>query len=302
MRPKLTIGTRASQLALLQTQQVVNAIEAMGNGFEIVIKKITTTGDRDTTSALDQMGGVGVFVKELEKALASGEIDLAVHSLKDMPTIQPPGLSIAAVLPREDSRDALVSNDTISGVLTAGSKIGTGSLRRQVQLKKYYPEVISCPLRGNINTRLAKLDRGEYSGLVMAAAALIRMGLQERILRFLPLDLFIPAGGQGVIALETRQEGQWVSLLKNLNHTPTWLAASAERAFLNELGAGCHAPVGALATVAANNLELSVMVASSDGNTLIYDQATGDINDATKIGVEMARRMKAKGVPDFNEA
>jgi hydroxymethylbilane synthase len=300
---KVIIGTRASQLALLQTQQVVDALQTWTPGLEIQVKKISTSGDRDTTSALNLMGNTGVFVKELEKALVCGEIDIAVHSLKDMPTVQPPGLTVAAVLPREDPRDALVLGSRGCGIPTDGDRIGTGSLRRQVQLKKYYPTAITCPVRGNIGTRLNKLDKGEYDGLIMAAAALMRMGLAHRITTLLPLDRFIPAGGQGAIAIETRQDTALSALLNRLNHLPTWQAITAERAFLNELGAGCHAPVGVIATAGADNiLEIKAMAAGSDDATLIYDTARGSTHQATETGIELAREMKTKGAPTYYES
>jgi hydroxymethylbilane synthase len=299
---KLIIGTRASQLALLQTQQVVDALQTWTPGLEIQVKKISTSGDRDTTSALNLMGNTGVFVKELEKALVCGEIDIAVHSLKDMPTVQPPGLTVAAVLPREDPRDALVLGSRGCGIPTDGDRIGTGSLRRQVQLKKYYPTAITCPVRGNIGTRLNKLDKGEYDGLIMAAAALMRMGLAHRITTLLPLDRFIPAGGQGAIAIETRQDTALSALMNRLNHLPTWQAVTAERAFLNELGAGCHAPVGVIATLSGNTLEIKAMAAGPGDAMLIYDTARGDANQATETGIELARRMKTKGALTYYES
>lgn len=302
MIAKLILGTRASQLATLQTQQVVDALQTLTPGLEIQVKKISTSGDRDTTSALHQMGGTGVFVKELEKALACGEIDMAVHSLKDMPAVQPPGLTVAAVLPREDPRDALISGSQGASTPAAGDRIGTGSLRRQVQLKKYYPRAITCPVRGNIDTRLNKLDKGEYDGLIMAAAALMRMGLAHRITTLLPLDRFIPAGGQGTIAIETRQDTALSALLNRLNHLPTWQAVTAERAFLKELGAGCHAPVGVIATVSGNALEIKAMAAGSDDATLIYDTARGSANQATETGIELAREMKTKGALTYYES
>lgn len=300
MNRKVAIGTRSSRLALIQTQMVADGIKAISENIEIIIKKIATTGDSDRTSNLSQAGAVGIFVKELESALTEGDIDLAVHSLKDMPTIQPRGLTIAAVLEREDSRDVLVSRGKSLDQLAAGDMIGSSSLRRQVQLKRIRPDLLPLPIRGNIDTRLAKLDRGEYAAVIMAAAALLRLGWEKRIVQFLRVEHFMPAGGQGAIAVEARQEdGELMKLLSTMNHQPTWQAVAAERAFLNELGAGCHAPVGALANITGEMLTLKIMAANADGSTIIYDETNGKATEAESIGIEIARKMKAKGAPDF---
>ena len=297
---KVVIGTRGSRLAVIQTQMVADRISPISGDVEIIIKKISTSGDKDKTSILGQVEAVGFFVKELESALSESEIDLAVHSLKDMPAIQPEGLTIAAVLEREDPRDVLVSKGKRLDELAAGDKVGTSSLRRQVQLKRMRPDLLPLPIRGNIDTRLAKLDRGEYSAVVMAAAALLRLSWEERIVEFLPEEHFVPAGGQGAIAVEARQNDRdLLDLMAELNHLQTWQSVVAERAFLHNLGAGCHAPVGALAVVNGEKLTLKIMVASADGSEVVYDEVQGKAAQAESIGVELARKMKARGAPDF---
>jgi len=297
---KVVIGTRGSRLAVIQTQMVADRISPISGDVEIIIKKISTSGDKDKTSILGQVEAVGFFVKELESALSESEIDLAVHSLKDMPAIQPEGLTIAAVLEREDPRDVLVSKGKRLDELAAGDKVGTSSLRRQVQLKRMRPDLLPLPIRGNIDTRIAKLDRGEYSAVVMAAAALLRLSWEERIVEFLPEEHFVPAGGQGAIAVEARQNDRdLLDLMAELNHLQTWQSVVAERAFLHNLGAGCHAPVGALAVVNGEKLTLKIMVASADGSEVVYDEVQGKAAQAESIGVELARKMKARGAPDF---
>jgi len=297
---RLVIGSRSSELAMRQAQSVVDKLRLVIPETAIEIRTISTIGDRDKETELHKMSAVGVFVKELEKALERHEIDLAVHSLKDMPAKQPADLVLSAVLEREDPGDVMVSNTGCLHDLPPGSDVGTGSLRRSIQLKLERPDLITLPLRGNIETRLRKLDEGKYQAIIMAAAALKRLGLGSRITQYLPVDVFVPAGCQGIIGIEIRKEDTRLDeLLKKLNHMPSWHEASAERAFLNTLGAGCHAPVGVKATCFSRDLTINAMAAKEGGDPVIFDSIKGDIFEAEKLGVRLAREFAAKGAPDF---
>jgi len=298
---RLVIGSRASELAMRQAQSVADKLHFFVPEMTIEIKSISTIGDRDKETELNKMATVGVFVKELENALERHEIDLAVHSLKDMPANQPAGLVLSAVLEREDPCDVLVSNIGCLHDLPSGSNIGTGSLRRSIQLKLERPDVITLPLRGNIHTRLKKLDDGNYQAIIMAAAALKRLGLTGRIAQYLPIDVFVPAGCQGTIGIEIRKEDhQLDELLKKINHMPSWHEAAAERAFLHILGAGCHAPVGVKASCYNHDLAIHAMVAGENGVPVIFDSIKGDVSETQKLGVRLAETFVAKGAPDFS--
>jgi hydroxymethylbilane synthase len=298
MSQRIIVGSRGSKLALLQTESVVARIREINPDLEVSISKIVTTGDRNHRS---QLGGTdtAIFVKELEEALLDGRIDIAVHSLKDLPTELPPGLCLLAVTKRLDPRDVLVANSGLNE-LASGSKIGTSSLRRTVQLMSYRPDLQAYPIRGNIDTRLRKIFSGEFDGVIVAAAALLRLGWEGRITEYLPLEHFLPAVGQGALAIELRLDDREIArLISPINHLPTWQCVTAERAFLRVMGGGCRAPVAALGTVNGNVLKLEGMVASMSGGKGLRASEEGSALSAEEIGVKLAERMWGMGAAEI---
>ena len=296
---KITIGTRGSKLAVIQAQWVLTKLREAAPGLKASLVKITTRGDRESDTALDKFAGQGVFVKELEKALFDGDIDFAVHSLKDMPTEIPYGLFLAATTARLDPRDVLISRaDKLAG-LAPGSKIGTGSLRRSVQLSALRPDLEICGIRGNIDTRLRKVSEGEVDGIIVAAAALIRLGWEDKIAEYLPTEYFTPSVGQGALGIEIRSEDkETASLASALNHEPTWQSVTAERTFLRALGGGCRAPIAALGTVSDGVLKISGMVASVDGACILHATEEGDAQAPEQVGKQLAQKMVDIGALD----
>jgi hydroxymethylbilane synthase len=298
MRGKLIIGSRGSQLALIQAESVVARIRADNPLLEVSLKKITTTGDRNRRTRLDRIGAA-VFVKELEEALLDGRIDIAVHSLKDVPTDMPAGLCLLAVTERLDPRDALISRNGQLDELPPGARIGTGSLRRAVQLSRCRPDLPALPLRGNIETRLRQVSSGEFDGVIVAAAAMLRLGWSDRITEYLPINDFLPAAGQGALAVEARVDDVAIArLVSPLNHLPTWQCVTAERTFLREIGGGCRAPVAALGTVNGNNLKLVGMVASLSGHKVLRASKEGTLS-AEETGVKLAEKMLGMGASEL---
>jgi hydroxymethylbilane synthase len=294
VKGKIIIGTRGSRLALIQTESVLDRLKLIHPGLEIVVRKIVTAGDRDRRTHLDRIG-TDVFVKELEEALLDGRIDLAVHSLKDVPTDIPPGLALIAVAERDDPRDVLVAKALLND-LPSGSRIGTGGLRRTIQIAKIRPDIETCNIRGNVDTRLRKVDYGEVDGVVLAAAGLKRLGWQHKITQYLPLENFLPAAGQGALVIEARAEDkETIDLVSPLNHLPTWQCVSAERAFLRELGGGCRAPIAALGTINRHTLRLEGLVAGLNGERLLRDSTEGDVTSAEELGVSLAGKMLERG-------
>jgi hydroxymethylbilane synthase len=291
---KITVGSRGSQLALVQARSVMDKIGSIDNGCHIDLCKIVTSGDKDSHTQLDRLGAAA-FVKELEEALLDGKIDLAVHSLKDVPTELPAGLCLAAVSERADPRDTLVAKAGLME-LAEGSTIATGSLRRAVQLASLRPGLKTCGIRGNIDTRLRKIAGGEADGIIMAAAALLRLGWQDRITEYLPLEHFLPAVGQGAIVIEARAgDKDLIDLIARLNALPSWQAVTAERAFLHALGGGCRAPIAALGTVNSGQLKLEGMVAGINSKHVLRESASGNATDAGEIGISLARKMLSLG-------
>ncbi|HXV76428.1 MAG TPA: hydroxymethylbilane synthase [Candidatus Polarisedimenticolaceae bacterium] len=293
---ELVLGTRGSALALWQARHVASALRAIEPGRRIVERIIKTAGDSQQIAPLGR-SDVGVFVRRIEQALLAREIDLAVHSMKDLPTRQPDGLTIASVPPRHDPRDALL---TIDGAqldeLPAGTLIGTGSLRRRTQLLHARPDLGTAPLRGNVDTRLAKLVAGEFGAVVLAIAGIERLGLDRVPYRKLPVEVCLPAVGQGALAIETRTEdGEVRELVGALDDPPSRLAVEAERAFLHELGGGCLAPATSYATIRDGRIDLTAVVGDADGIELLRDSETGASTAAREIGVRLARRMKRAG-------
>ncbi|MDO8688238.1 MAG: hydroxymethylbilane synthase [Dehalococcoidales bacterium] len=297
---KLVIGSRASKLALLQTELVVAKMREINPDVEVSIREIVTRGDSDKRTRLDRMPSVGVFVKELEEALLAGRIDLAVHSLKDMSTEIPQGLSLAAITKREDPRDVLVAKAGGLSEQAPGAKIGTGSLRRAVQLARYRPDLEVCSIRGNVDTRLGKVTSGEVDGVILAAAAMIRMGWANKISQYLPPEHFLPAAGQGALALEARIDDDEVAeLMAFLNHLPTRQSVTAERAFLKGLGGGCRAAIAALGTVNGATLKLEGMVADAESKKVLSAWEEGSSATAEEIGARLAEKLLAMGASEF---
>ncbi len=300
MRREIVVGTRGSKLALIQAESVVTEIRGLAPHLKVVISKIVTRGDRDRHIQLDHMEGIGVFVKELEETLLSGRIDVAVHSLKDMPTQIPQGLCLAAVAERLDPRDVLISGEQKLAELASGSRIGTGSLRRAVQLSVCRPDLEVCSIRGNVNTRLRKVAEGEFAGVILAAAAMQRLGWENKISEYLPLEHFLPSVGQGALAIEARSDDQEVAeLLAPLNHMPTWQSITAERAFLEALGGGCRAPIAALGTVKNGTLQLGGMVADVGTRKIIRASAKDSTLSAQELGARLAQKLLAMGADEF---
>ena len=289
----ITIGTRASKLALWQAEYIAAEIEKH-HGCRVELRKMTTKGDRILDSPLAKIGGKGLFTKELEQAMLAGEIDLAVHSLKDMPTEVPEGLVIGAITQRLDAGDAFVSVHYRSMEdLPQGAKVGTSSLRRRAQLLAVHPDLTILDLRGNVNTRLAKLDAGEFDAIVLAAAGLKRLGLGERIRTILPRAMILPAVGQGALAIECRaDDGRIQEMIDFLRDTEMTAAATAERAFLRRVEGGCQIPVGVYAEVGEGNvLHVEAMIASIDGMRVCRSRSMGTPAEAEKIGIALAEEL-----------
>ena len=300
MKTKIVVGSRGSKLALIQAESVVAKIREINPHVEVGISKIVTKGDRDRHAQLDHMEGIGVFVKELEEALLTGRIDLAVHSLKDVPTEIPQGLCLLAVTERLDPSDVLVSKSGRLNELASGARIGTGSLRRAAQLTRYRPDLEVCSIRGNVDTRLRKVASGEFDGVILAAAAMLRLGWQDKISEYLPLEHFVPAVGQGTLVIETRLGDEEIAgLISPLNHRPTWQSITAERAFLSALGGGCRAPIAALGTVNSDTLKLEGMVADASGKKMLRAAEEGSTIFPEELGTRLAQRMQRMGAAEF---
>jgi len=295
MTNKILIGSRGSRLALIQADTVARELKQAYPGLEIEIRKIMTEGDRNRDISIDEAGDTGIFVKALEEALLNRSIDIAVHSLKDLPTLLPRGLCLAAVTQRLDPRDALVACAPLAE-LKPQSRIGTGSLRRAAQLRHVRPDLQVCSIRGNVDSRLRRVSSGQLEGVIVAAAALLRLGWDDRITGYLPLESFLPAVGQGALAVEARDSDRRVGeIIERLNHLPTWQAVTAERAFLHAVEGGCRAPVAALATVHDGILEIKAMVADREGSKIIKDSCRGKAGFPQEAGENLARRMLKAG-------
>ena len=300
-RPEQTIiiGTRGSELALRQTQIVVTQLQAVNPQANFEIRVITTSGDRNTEEPIQNLG-IGVFTKELEAALLRHEIDLAVHSMKDLPSILTQGLRIGAVPRREDPRDALVNRwNKPLGELPAGARIGTGSPRRTVQLLKLRPDLQVLPIRGNVPTRIKKARSDEYDGVVVALAGLRRLALEDEAAQVFQPDVMVPAPGQGALAVEVRDQDPYLSaLLVPIQDTETTTAVTAERKVLARLGAGCSAPFGAHASTAGDMLTLTAMLADETGEKVFRVTATGNASDPESVGEDAFRQLVESGATD----
>jgi hydroxymethylbilane synthase len=293
----LTIGSRGSQLALWQANWIKGRLEALGESCRLEI--IKTTGDKITDVPLAKVGTKGLFTKEIEEALLDNRIDLAVHSLKDLPTEVPRGLKIAAIPEREDARDALVGRRLQD--LPAGAKVGTSSLRRVAQLRAARPDLAIESVRGNLDTRLRKLSEGQYDALVLAAAGLKRLGWEERIAACLPIDFMCPAPGQGALAVETREDGDAARVCAGLDDLRSRRAVEAERAVLAALGGGCQVPIGAHGRVAGEFLELIALVAVPDGSRVIRRSASGHASEFLRLGYELGNELLRAGAREILE-
>jgi hydroxymethylbilane synthase len=308
--PNLIIGSRGSKLALWQTNWVKSQIEKFHPGLVVEIEIIKTTGDKLTEASLAQIGGKGVFTKEIEEALLRRRIDLAVHSLKDLPTTLPDGLHIAAITEREDVRDALIVREglreTVKSVrdLPEGARVGTSSLRRASQLRHQRPDLRIVELRGNVETRLGKLEEGDYDAIILASAGLNRLGFSNRITAPLALSEMLTAVGQGALGIETRADDQRANLLLEvLNHAPTRYATEAERAVLRNLGGGCAVPIAAFGHIKKNRkgqkLILNALVADAEGQRVIRQQISGTPERAEELGAELAESLIAAGAREL---
>lgn len=294
----LVIASRGSQLALWQARWVEGQLTARGHQCRIEI--IKTTGDKITDVPLAKVGTKGLFTKEIEEALLDGRADLAVHSLKDLPTELPAGLVIAAVPEREDPRDAVVGKRLDE--LPRGARVGTSSLRRSAQLRKLRPDLVIESVRGNVDTRLRKLDEGQYDSILLAAAGLKRLGWGARIAEILPADAMCSAVGQGALAIETRAAGPGFDAVRVLDHPATHAAVAAERGVLASLGGGCQVPIGAHATVTGGRVRLLGVVASPDGTELVRAESEGAVEDAEALGRSLGEELLAKGAQRILEA
>lgn len=293
----IRIATRKSPLALWQAEHVARRLEELHPGLQTELVKMTTRGDKILDAPLAKVGGKGLFVKELEQGMLDGEADIAVHSMKDVPVDFPSGLHLAAILPREDPCDALVSNEyAVLEELPSNARIGTSSLRRQCQIKARFPDCEILALRGNVNTRLAKLDAGEFDAIILAAAGLNRLGFGARIVQRLPVNDSIPAMGQGAIGIECRSGDTTINeLVKVLHDRDTGLCVRAERAMNARLQGGCQVPIAGFAELQGDKLWLRGLVGRPDGSKLVRAELTADAVEAEALGAAVAEELLVGG-------
>ncbi len=291
----LTIGSRGSQLALWQANWVKARLEELGAGVPHRDHQHHRRQDPDVP--LKEVGTKGLFTKEIEEALLEGRIDLAVHSLKDMPTELPEGLQITATPKREDPRDAIIGSTLAD--LKQGATVGTSSLRRVAQLCAYRADLQVEPMRGNVDTRLRKLDEGQFDAIVLAAAGLKRLGWDGRIAERIPVEIMCPAVGQGALAIETRDEGDAIAVVARLDHADTNASVTAERAVLAALGGGCQVPIGAHATIEGGRIHIRGVVSTTDGKRLVHDEIEGDASEGIRLGTELGERLLGAGAREI---
>ncbi|MBY0444833.1 MAG: hydroxymethylbilane synthase [Burkholderiales bacterium] len=298
---RLVIATRESPLALWQANFIKARLEALYPALQVELLGMTTQGDRILDVTLNKIGGKGLFVKELETAITEGRADLAVHSMKDVPMVLPEGFTLAAIGEREDPRDAFVSNQDASlDQLTAGCVVGTSSLRRESQLRARFPHLVIKPLRGNVGTRLGKLDAGEYDAIILAAAGLIRLGLASRIKSAISPNDSLPSPGQGALGIEIRSDRtDLIELLAPLNHPATAACVTAERALSRRLGGSCQIPLGAFAEEDDGFLRLRSFIANPDGSDIIYAEGNGSLAAANGLGLQVAELLCTEGATDI---
>ena len=294
--PHVRLGTRGSPMALWQARWVAEALRTHYPGLTTELVVIRTAGDRNRQDPLPRIGGKGLFVKDIEDALLRQEIELAVHSMKDVPTTLPPGLHLSAVPPRDEVRDAFVGRDGRRLTDAPGPwRIGTSSLRRRAQLLALHRELRVQDIRGNVDTRLRKMRQGEVDGVVVAAAGMFRLGLQAEITEFLPVEIMLPAAGQGALGIETLT-GHWIDdLLQSLHDPATASAVAAERAFLWHLGGGCTVPIAALAQCQGAELHMQGLVSTPDGSEILTQELRGSVQESAQLGERLAVQMRANG-------
>lgn len=298
---KLRIATRKSPLALWQAEEVARRLHHIHAGLEVELVSMSTKGDRVLDSPLAKIGGKGLFVKELEQGLLAGKADIAVHSMKDVPLDFPAGLTLAVVLKREDPRDAFLAQGygQLSD-LPAGARVGTSSLRRQCQIRELHPELKIRDLRGNVNTRLAKLDAGAYEAIILAAAGLKRLGLGHRITSLLGVSESLPAIGQGIIGIECREDDAAVmALISPLDHSPSSIRVRSERALNRRLGGGCQVPLAGYAELEGDRIHMRGLVGLPDGTRILRSEAEGPADSPEEIGLAIAESLLAQGAGDI---
>ncbi len=297
MRTEIRIGTRASALALWQAEWVKAELEKRYPGMQVSLTKIKTTGDKILDVPLAKVGGKGLFVKEIEEAMLRNEIDIAVHSMKDVPTFFPDGLHLGAITKREDPRDAFLSRKGVKfRDLPMGAKVGTSSLRRQAQLMSLRPDLVIEQLRGNVDTRLRKLREGRYDAIILAAAGVKRLGLAEHVTEHLEPEVSLPAIGQGALGIECRVDDRELNdLIAFFNHADSRVCVTGERALLRRLEGGCQVPIACFGTIRNNSLALTGLVASVDGKRIIRDAIEGPQAEAERLGVTLAERLLQQG-------
>lgn len=301
----LRVGTRDSILARLQTDLAMQHISLHRPDMKFEVMAVKTSGDKILNKPLAELGGRGAFTKELEESLLANEVDFVVHSLKDLPTELPEGLHLAATINRADHRDVLVSNLKCKfAELPAGSRVASSSRRRAAQLSALRKDIEFVDIRGNIQTRMRKLDEGQCDAMILAAAGLERLGLQERVREYFEIDVCMPAVGQGALGIECRKDDvDLIQLLSELNDAQVWACVTAERAFLNILGSGCSLPVGAFATIDSNgNIKLKACVASLDGTKICTDTVCGVMSDPQLLGRDLADRLLKQGAGEIIKA
>ena len=299
----IKIGTRGSKLALWQANWVKSALNAGNSSMAVELVPIKTRGDKILDVPLAKVGGKGLFVKEIEDALLNGRIDLAVHSMKDMPSEIPDGLCVGAIPEREIPQDVLISKKgLLLHDLMPGARIGTSSLRRSAQLLHARPDLIILPLRGNIDTRLKKLETENLDAIILAAAGVIRLGLENRITEYMDENVMLPAVGQGALCIEIRQNDPEIEpIITSLNHQETWTVVMGERAFLNRLEGGCQVPIAAHGKIEQNTFTLCGLVASVDGTNIIKETLSGPEDSSESIGVKLADRLLSMGAKNIME-
>ena len=304
MKEKIIIATRESPLALWQAENIKAQLESLYPSLQVELLGMTTKGDQMLDSPLSKIGGKGLFVKELEKALLEGRADIAVHSMKDVPMSFPDGLGLAIICEREDPSDAFVSNHFASiDELPAGSIVGTCSLRRSCQLRMNRPDLVIKDLRGNVNTRLRKLDDGEYDAIILATAGLLRLEMSDRIRQRMSVEMSLPAGGQGAMGIECRSDDtETLTLLTPLQHEETAVRVIAERAVNERLNGGCQAPIACFAILENDNIWLRGLVGSPDGKTMIQSEIRGHKEDAKGLGIQLADDLLARGANKILDA
>lgn len=300
----IRIGTRASRLALAQARQVADNIMMLSGKLEVQIVEITTTGDAVQNKNLAEVGGTGLFVKEIERALLDGKVDLAVHSMKDLPIVHPEGISLVAVTKRLTPFDVLISRDSlILDDLPTGATIGTGSPRRMAQLLNYRPDLAVVDIRGNLDTRMKKLEKGMYDAIVVAAAGVERLGLQDKVSEIFTTELCLPAPGQGALGVQARADDKEIlKIAKKLDDPESHRQIRAERSFLRRIGAGCHVPAGALCAREGDSITLEGMIASLDGVDMFRDIEEGSPGEEVKLGVRLAERLIDSGAATVLES